>query len=111
MVSRQPKIPPITEAVITRQIRQYLKIAGILHWKQHQGLGSTPGIPDIIGCLPDGRMLAIEVKRPNGKLSPHQVKWTRWLTDNGAMVIIARDLADVINAIEANGQIKQRGLF
>ena len=53
----------MTEADVTKAIRCYLNSYHIFHWKQWQGPLSTPGVADIIGCLPGGRMLAIEVKR------------------------------------------------
>lgn len=90
-------------------------------WKM---LGSeTPGIPDIGGVLPDGRALYIEVKsakwRPpseeaierayrkamhNGKKDPyetykHQREFQRRARESGAIVILARSLADVENHI------------
>ena len=51
------------EGAATLAIRDVLRLSGILHWKQMQGLGSTPGVADIIG-LYKGRFLAIEVKAP-----------------------------------------------
>ena len=57
------------EGAVTRAIRDVLKLAGILHWKQHQGLGSTPGVSDIIGIY-QGRFLAIEVKAPGKRVKP-----------------------------------------
>lgn len=37
------------------------------------GLGN--GSPDLIGVLRDGRVFAVEVKAPNGRMSPEQVAW------------------------------------
>ena len=62
------KVTP--EGAVTKAIRDVLKLSGILHWKQHQGLGSTPGVSDIIGLMPDGTFLAIEVKAPGKRVKP-----------------------------------------
>jgi hypothetical protein len=42
--------------------------AGVLHWSEHQGLGSTPGVPDIIG-IGSRQNVGYEVKTARGKLS------------------------------------------
>jgi hypothetical protein len=60
------KQPKILEKNITKDIRALLKQYNIFHYKAWQGMGSTPGVSDIIGLLPDGRFLAIEVKTPIG---------------------------------------------
>lgn len=69
----------ITEKIIENQILTYLSNKRIFAWKnQSTGLfdptkGSfrknrnvhhINGVSDILGCLPDGRFLAIEVKKP-----------------------------------------------
>jgi len=48
----------LTEREITAGIRHLLKTLGIFHWKVHQGLGSTPGVPDILGIW-HGKILGI----------------------------------------------------
>lgn len=51
-----------SEAEVTKSIRAWLKVKGVVHFKAWQGPMSQPGISDIVGLLPDGRFLAIEVK-------------------------------------------------
>jgi len=60
------KQPKILEKDISKAIRKTLNQLGIFHWKVWQGMGSKPGVSDILGVLPDGRILAIEVKTPLG---------------------------------------------
>ena len=85
--------PPL-EKDITRQIRAYLNMREIFHWKVWQGLGSTRGVSDIIGIY-KGRPLAIEVKTAKGKLSEHQERFlTRWKNEGG-IAIVARSVEDV----------------
>jgi len=61
------KPPMATESEITRQIRFHLRIKDIPHWKEFGTLGSEKGIPDLIGVLPGGRILAIEVRPKEGR--------------------------------------------
>jgi penicillin-binding protein-related factor A (putative recombinase) len=90
------KKPKISEKEITHSIRSYLKAFGIFHWKVWQGLGSTPGVPDIVGVY-SGRFFAIEVKTEKGKLSPHQERFIANINDNGGLAFVARCIDDVEN--------------
>lgn len=93
------KAPMMKEKDITIQIRNVLKLYGIFHWKVFQSLGSTPGVPDILGILPGGRMLAIEVKTEKGKLSPHQEQFIKNINDNGGLAFVARSFSDVVQTL------------
>jgi len=71
------------------------------------GLG--PGSPDLVGhvimTLPDGRRIAralyVEVKRPGGGvLSPAQIAWLDRARADGALVVVARSLEDVLRALQ-----------
>ncbi len=90
------KLSAPKERDITASIRDYLRIRKIFHWKNWSGLGSTPGIPDIIGVLPGGRALFIEVKTAKGHLSDHQENFLKNAGDMGAMCIVARSVQDLI---------------
>jgi hypothetical protein len=88
------------ESDITKQIRDYLNLRHIFHWKAWQGLGSKRGVADIIGLLPDGRFLAIEVKTPQGKLSPYQKEFLNEILNNNGLAIFAQSIDDVMKCIE-----------
>lgn len=90
------KVPMPKERDITASIRDYLRMRKIFHWKHWSGLGSTPGIPDIIGVLPGGKALFIEVKTARGKLSEHQENFLRNAQELGAVCIVARGVSDLI---------------
>jgi Holliday junction resolvase len=100
------KQPIISEKEITASIRSYLKAFKVFHWKVWQGLGSTPGVPDIIGIY-RGKFLAIEVKTERGKLSPHQERFIQNINDAGGIAFVARSVDDVIEKLE----LKNRRLF
>jgi len=97
----------LKETDITKQIRNVLKTFGVFHWKVLQGMGSTPGVPDIVGILPDGKFLAIEVKTAKGRLSPHQERFIQNINDAGGLAFVARSPEDVIDKLG----LKARMLF
>ena len=58
------------------------------------------GSADILGALVgSGRMVAIEVKSPTGRLRPEQEAFKRVFTAAGGLYCLARSVADVENAI------------
>jgi len=88
-----------SEKEITREIRAYLKIRGIFHWKVFQTLGSTPGCPDILGIY-KGRMLGIEVKTKSGKLTERQERFIEWINFEGGIAFVAKSVEDVMEALK-----------
>ena len=89
-----------SEKQITDNIRKYLSIKNIWHWKQWQGPMSQPrGVSDIIGIL-HGRLLAIEVKKPGGKLSLFQERFLENVNKRGGIGFVAYSVDDVIRALE-----------
>jgi len=110
--------PKIKEKQIQKAITDWLAWNQIFYWrvclgpifvqgkngKTYPAPNSMKGHPDIAFVLPNGRYGAIEVKSEKGKLSPEQKIWIEQLTKNGALVIVARSLDDVIKPItEARG--------
>lgn len=61
----------MNEASIQLQFQKLIKAAGGKCYKLHGGPYSIVGQPDIMGIL-DGKMFAIEFKRPGGKATPKQ---------------------------------------
>lgn len=92
------QIPEQSEASLTKAIRALLKSQGVWHFKLHQGLGSTPGIPDIIGIW-KGQFLGIEVKTKSGKVSDVQAQKIEEIKKSGGLAFVARDLDDVVSAL------------
>lgn len=58
------------------------------------------GCADILGQLTDGRILAIEVKTPTGKLSNAQRDFLLKVSNNGGVGCVARSSAGAKNAID-----------
>jgi hypothetical protein len=57
------------------------------------------GVADIIGIW-HGYFLAIEVKRPGGRISEHQKQWLSDMVERGAIGMIAYSLSDVVTLLE-----------
>lgn len=101
--------PKILEKEIENNILRYLGSINIFAWKTKtvgtfdQRLGkfrkSSPmykkGVADIVGILPDGKLLAIEVKSQKGRLSPEQKIFLSEITSRGGVAFVARSVEDV----------------
>jgi hypothetical protein len=60
----------ILESEITKAILKDLRSMGVFCFKHWGGPMGTKGVSDILGVLPGGRFLALEVKTEKGKLTP-----------------------------------------
>jgi len=94
-----------TESIIQKSILEYLRLRGIYAWKANttgiyqQKTGRyipvTKGIADILGIMPDGRFLAIEVKTNKGRLTIYQEAFLAEIEQRGGLAIVARSIEDV----------------
>ena len=95
------------EADIQRNILSYLATRGIVAWRTNSGkvrnnvYMAPKGTPDIIGYLPSGRFLGIEVKRPKQPLSDSQQAWLERAEKAGCAVMVARSVEEVVAQVEA----------
>lgn len=101
------KHPEPLEKDIQESILEYLHTKKIYCWKEHSGgmmidggqrympIG-LKGKSDILGILPSGRFLAIEVKRPSGQCSMSQVEFIQKINNNAGLAFVARSIDDVI---------------
>lgn len=84
----------------------------ILAWRNNTGMiplkrgdktymirNGVKGAPDIIGCLDNGRFLALEVKRPGKGPSPDQEVFLKKLADRGALVAVVHDIGEVASLL------------
>jgi hypothetical protein len=98
----------VTEADIQKAILQYLAVKHIFHFRNNTGATKTerggfvrfgtPGSPDII-VVDKGIFIGIEVKRPGGKLSPHQKAFCDALLQAGGRYVVAQSLEDVMEIL------------
>ena len=89
------------EKNIERAIKSYLKtVDGLFFWKEHGGMYSTVGIPDLIICY-KGKFIALEVKTPIGKATVMQVVQMQKIRKAGGLSKIVRSVNDVKEIIES----------
>jgi hypothetical protein len=96
MVSR--KTP---EGRIKAACLRYLEKRGITAWNNPTGAVriapdrwlhfGKKGSADILGCLPGGRFLAVEVKAARGVLSPEQKTFLTEIRELGGLAVMVRD--------------------
>ena len=88
-----------SETSITNAIRKHLlALDGCYCIKIHVTSYVTRGTPDILGCF-QGRMFALEVKRPGNKPTPIQrVELERWAAA-GAITAVVHSVEEAVEAV------------
>jgi hypothetical protein len=111
---------PVTEGEVLNGILGLLRAYGFLVWRQNTGMAMLkgrggkdqpvrfgfPGLPDILGTLPGGRSLYIEVKKPGGKVRPAQVAFIDSAVRAGALAFVAYSMDEVYDRLKKEGYIK-----
>lgn len=90
----------MSEIDIQKSIMKYLCIRQIYCWRNNTGRRGTvqygkKGSADIIGLLPSGKFLAIEVKTATGKQSEVQAEFQNGIEGNNGVYILARSTDDL----------------
>lgn len=98
------------EKDIQRACIEFLHLKKIFCWRNNTGAfvgeykGKTrflrygyPGSADILGMLPDGRFLAIEVKRPGNKLSDMQKVFAKKTVKNKGVYMVVHSVDELEN--------------
>lgn len=110
------------ENATTKAVETYLTAIGAFVWRTNTRVvdmpgkgGKTfpmrfgyPGCADVIGVLPGGRFIGVEVKRPLGpkgghggsKQSDDQVKFQADVERCGGLYILARSIDDVADVVK-----------
>jgi Holliday junction resolvase len=100
------------ETEISASIIRELRARGCFVWKHWSGPLSKKGVADILGVLPDGRFLAVEVKQPTGRLTWEQEGFIEVINKHGGLAFVARSVEEVRQRLDTAGmQAKQRELF
>lgn len=85
---------PTPETALKNACKQYLALQGWDSLPLTAGLGSVPGMPDRL-AMRAGRVVALEFKRPGGKLSPAQeAMQARWEAA-GCTYLVVRSVEDL----------------
>lgn len=106
-----PKLPRPLEKDVQSAIMDYLTMAHIFAWvNKTQGTFNAQrgcfiktkmkkGVSDILGVLPGGRFLAIEVKRPGEKMTPEQVQFVSDVNNRGGVAFTADNVKTVAEVL------------
>ena len=105
------------ESEIKKAILTYLKYQKIYAWNNRnvgmwneKGQRFIPapmlGISDILGILPDGKFLAIEVKAEKGKPTDNQICFIENILQYNGVAFLAYSLDDVIDNLTSRGYLK-----
>lgn len=68
-------------------------------FRSSKGKYTNIGMSDIIGILPNGRYLAIEVKSKTGRPSEHQLKFITTINASKGVAFIARSVEQVYDSL------------
>lgn len=104
MAMRKP-----TETEVVRQCVQYLKLAGFFSWRSNTGAAvytsaagkrrlvryGEPGVSDILGVLPGGRMLCVECKTGGGRLSDAQAAFLGRVRAAGGLALVVSSVTEL----------------
>ena len=104
-VIKPKKKPPPKEKVIQSKILAWLKQQGFSVDVITLGAYSTKGVADIVGCLPDGTFLGIEVKRPNAKPTALQKAWMTDKRQNNAICFVAHSVDECHELLRGYGYV------
>ena len=110
--------PEPTEADVLASVLQYLALlerTGRLAWYARMNAGAGrlqrgneasqwmrfgfPGQPDIMAQTTDGRFVALEVKRPTGRVRPEQDEFLAKVERHGGIAAVVRSVDDVDRAL------------
>lgn len=98
----------INETSITRLIKQVLFQCGAFPIKIAGGPYQKPGISDLLICY-EGKFVAVEVKKPGGKLSPLQEQFLHDVRTAGGIAFVAYSVDDVVRELKL--QVKLYPIF
>jgi hypothetical protein len=105
--------PDTPENRVKAEVLKYLKVRRIKAWSNPSGAVrirpskfmsfGLKGSADILGCLPDGRFLAVECKAPDGRLSPEQREFLADIKALGGMALAVRGWRELDAALREAG--------
>ncbi len=87
-VKRSPQLIDVTEKTWQAELVQLARMLGFKHYHTYRSVRSPAGWPDL--ALVRERLVLIEVKKNDGRVSPAQADWIRHLHSAGVEVYVAR---------------------
>jgi len=109
------------ESYVLNGCLKYLEIRGVYHWRNSTGAVQVApgrfmrfckvGSSDILGILPGGRLLCVECKAKNGRLSLEQKQFLADAGELGALTLVVRDWKELDEALRKAGYVSNGPLF
>jgi hypothetical protein len=100
---------------------RYLERRGFFAWNNPSGAVriapdrwvhfGKKGSADILGCLPDGRFLAVECKSRSGRLSLEQLAFIEKIRGKGGVAVVAHSFRELDVALRREGYSDDGPLF
>jgi hypothetical protein len=93
------------ETPLKRAILDGLRAMGIEAWSTPAGrvrnaVHMAPrGTPDVLGYLPGGTMLALEVKVPGEQPKPHQAAWLERASKAGVVAAVVHSVQEMVHVV------------
>ena len=94
LLHRHPKVAKVWRQNSGTFVKQYGDT------KHYIRANTAKGMSDIMGVLKNGKALAIEVKSRTGIVAEHQQAFLDSILSAGGLAFVARDVSDVIKALE-----------
>ena len=94
--------PTITETHIKQQIKMLLGHLGIFNYHLLQGMGAYKGVQDRVMHY-KGRVIYLEIKKPGGKMSIHQIGFEAQCKEDGVdyfVVSSTEELEALLGALD-----------
>lgn len=91
------------ENMITAMVKAELRSHEVFCWKHWQGPFSKQGVSDILGITPDGRLVAVECKTEQGRLSEPQQAFLHRVRECKGIAFVARSRDDVAREMAKHG--------
>lgn len=94
------------EKILQKSILHFLQVKKFFVWENKTAATFNPntgwrrfdglrGVSDLLGILPRGRFLAIEVKTGKGRLTQAQKEFITEINERGGLAFVARSIEDV----------------
>jgi len=97
------------ETKIVADTLRVLQLHGVFCWRNNSGVAridgrwvrfGAPGSPDIIGVLPGGRFLGVEVKTLVGKESDRQREFRERIESSGGVALVVHNTGEMLAKIK-----------
>jgi len=110
-----PRTNDRPEAAALAEVLKALRHHHAVAWVERQNSGVAKiggrfvrfgwaGCSDLLGMLQDGRLLAVEVKAPRGKVRAEQAEFLSLVRRFGGVAFVARDCRDVLRELPSIGE-------